>query len=337
MPTPTEVWSRLAEDLRLNDGGAFGLALVESSHDVACFLTVSRSDNSKGLLVALPTKSDRKALRPFTTTALQATTGTFPGLPPDHTGHMLQLRDESYGDLFALLCGDIIGSIGAAHSQREALDSLARVIARWRRFLENRNNRLTAEEVRGLIGELLVLSRLAHTQGPDAALEAWASPAGSLRDFELAGHSLEVKTFMAAAGGEIRISDPGQLEDLPTRPLVLAVIQLASVVGGRSLPDIVTHMRGHVFAPAGLSERFDDALAASGYMVAHADQYDTGYTIRRPRTYLVGLGFPRISPASVPAGVTHVQFSIPVAALQPFACEAEQLLGSVPSPYEIVE
>jgi hypothetical protein len=329
-----EDWDRLREGLERSEAAGFALSLRVHNHDVSGFLAAARPGGSPAILIDLPLRAPRTGIAPFSTTALELLIGQFPGMPSDRFGVVLQLKDGSYLDLFAHLCADIFLAIESAHSLLGAVQSIARTIARWRRFIESNRRGLTEHEVRGLVGELVVLTRLFGSVGPEASLDAWKAPRGAIRDFELPNCTVEVKSYHAADGAALYINDPAQLEEVEERPLYLAAVRVTGAEAGRTLPELVLQMRTKLFAPAGLKERFDDAVAAYGYMAAQAAEYRTTYVAGPLILHRVIGGFPRITTAQVPLGVTAVRFAVPIGAITPFVCESIPVLGTSSATFE---
>ena len=98
---------------------------------------------------------------------------------------------------------------------------------------------MSLEEQRGLIGELSCLRELIADLGMGTAIEAWTGPSGSVKDFELIGSCIEVKTRKVTARPFISISSADQLSDVEGCRLFLQVVNVASAVipDGMSLHD----------------------------------------------------------------------------------------------------
>lgn len=212
------------------------------------------------------------------------------------------------------------------------MQSITRLIERWRRFLDQRRSALSAEEVRGLVGELCVLERSVDRLGPAAALAAWKSPQGSIRDFEYTDRTVEVKTILVAIGGSVRINEPMQLQPEPGVPLFLVCQELGrSDAPHNALPGHVARVANRFAHEMKLAEDYEDALAASGYLPAHAETYTEGYTLGPLHAFLVGPDFPRIHPDAVAPGVLRVQFSLEILQLSRFRVDPDPVVGPVPS------
>ena len=108
---------------------------------------------------------------------------------------ILKLLDSSQRDLFHRLCSDILSCAETAKSEKEMLGVVLSRTWRWHHLLRGGSDRrLSAEEQKGLIGELLVLERyLFPSCLPMEALSAWGGPMGSPKDFEMGQVGIEVK------------------------------------------------------------------------------------------------------------------------------------------------
>jgi len=100
---------------------------------------------------------------------------------------------------------------------------------------------LGRSELRGLIGELLVLeTHVLPALGPDEGVLAWTGPLGTDQDFQLpSGLRIEVKALDRDAD-RARINGLGQLDDRGD-PLQLAAVRMEDT--GRDAVDAITASR----------------------------------------------------------------------------------------------
>jgi hypothetical protein len=222
----------------------------------------------------------------------------------------------------------LLEEIRTSNSASAAIHGVVQLIERWRRFLEKHRENLGPEEVRGLIGELSMLERLAMRIGARAALASWRSPFGSIRDFECPNVAVEVKTYMTSTGASVRINDPLQLEPESGIPLLLACQELArSSEEKLTLPGHVARISRLFEGDISLKEDFDNALASAGYLTSHAKLYIDGYALGATNVFEVCDGFPRISAASIPPFVSRVHFDIEILPLARFSVPADTHIG----------
>ena len=102
--------------------------------------------------------------------------------PPDDRGSRIlafKLHDNSQQDLFHTLCQDIISASGTSATEGEACSIALMRTWRWHHLLRGGGSGLSAEEQRGLLGELRVLEQLLLPElSASAAVEAWRGPLG---------------------------------------------------------------------------------------------------------------------------------------------------------------
>ena len=243
---------------------------------------------------------------------------------------VFRLTDSDHRDIFYRFCADLVDAVGAARSDKEALDVCIMRTWRWHRLLKGgRDGRLTAEEQKGLIGELTVLMELVMPAiGMAPGVAAWAGPLGASRDFEIGTMGIESKAYVPLAS-TIRIASAEQLESDETHALFLHVTEIAVAVEGTSgaltVAEMVERAREFIGSQdtSALGE-FEERLMAAGYN--DADDYaDQLWLIGDAAIFAVVEGFPRIIPPMVPSGVSDVRYQITLAECEPFRVEVADL------------
>ena len=327
MATLSELWNILrAEPSSSNDG--ISLRMRSESFGLRLYAGLERFADLPSILLDISKDSRPKEWSRVSTQAFVAETVTISGLSNGRMALSITLKNKEYEDLFILLGEDLVQAVEGSPSEATAVRSVVRRIDRWRKFLERGKKHLTAEEVRGLLGELIVLARCIAQYGAKKSLDAWQHD-GGLRDFEFPSMAIEVKTHQAATGTTVRISDLMQLESAAGRPLYLATIQLSLVENaGWSLPMAVNRVNDFLADDYEAGEQFWDSLAAQGYFPTHASHYPEQYLVSSVQSFLVSDGFPRIISSAVPLGVEAVAFSIRLAAMWQFKVEVGQILGA---------
>ena len=224
------------------------------------------------------------------------------------------------------MCADVAESLMAASNGPDAADSVHLVVDRWIRFMDRRSARLSTSEVKGLIGELNVLDRLIVNSGAQLALEYWKSPSGSIRDFELATASVEVKAFTPSEGASVRINDPYQLEPDFDVPLHLACIEISrSESSETTLPGHIARIESRLEANPKALSLFRDKLLEAGYADWQSNLYLDRWKTGKLYIFTVQPGFPRIEPSTIPEGVETVRFSLEVAKLHRYSTACDSL------------
>jgi hypothetical protein len=214
--------------------------------------------------------------------------------------------------VFAELCRDIIeftrSRIDPAHPSGPILSR----IERWRNLFQEQSPGLSRSQLRGLIGELLVVEGSLPTLGPDEAVSSWTGPLGTDQDFRLPdGSKIEVKAIDRDAHN-VMINGLGQL-DGGGDPLRLVVVRLEDT--GRDATDAITTSR----LVARLRTRLVDApeaLRAFETMLGFAGWNDNSDTdavavrVHRMDQYEVSAAFPRLTTATVPTAVLDASYTI---------------------------
>ena len=224
---------------------------------------------------------------------------------------VILLKDGEQRELFAGLCEDVVRAAEGASDDQDALVRTVRRMIRWHYLLRGgRADTLSVDEQRGLLGELLFLTRLVGLMGPRAAIEAWRGPAGASKDFELDKILVEVKARRGAAKPYVQISSEDQLSDVPGTRLFLVVSAVDAVIkpDGLTLTDHVRTVE-KIFEDADTESFYlwDEAIHASGFD-PQDDYSDRRWNLGRTMDHEVRDAFPRIVTPLLP-GVASVRYS----------------------------
>ena len=227
----------------------------------------------------------------------------------------LALTRSAHGslELFAAMVADVAHAMDAESSADEK--RLLRVflgrIRAWQEFMRKGAQALTPESEIGLVGELTLLRAIIDAGLPlTSAIESWVGPLDGIRDFEIGTGSLEVKATLSAAGFPAKIGSLEQLDDSVRQPLFLAGTRLRQTDTGHSLPELVGEMRDVAAGEPEAVRLLNERLIAAGYFDAHTDRYIRRFTLADTRVVEVKEGFPRLTPGSVPLGVTKATYEI---------------------------
>lgn len=219
--------------------------------------------------------------------------------------------------IFGIVIADLIESASPQPSASAAVDALFTRLAAWQAFLRARRSGLGREAVTGLVGELLVMGRIATATGWQTAVSSWMGPTGGLHDFVNRGIGIETKTCCGVAS-LIDIGSLDQLDDTGLSALLLAHVRIAETSGGFHLPGLVAEIRRDLTAAAPAALRsFQDTLLASGYADVDADLYiaRTFQTVSM-RFCRVTSQFPRLVRADAPDGIVEASYRIDMRVLQ---------------------
>lgn len=237
---------------------------------------------------------------------------------------LLLLKDKKYWQIFHSLCSDLVASTRGLQSDVQATQIIIRRLKRWQEFLQQSRSELLSErEIKGLIGELLFLSRhLVPAFGIESSVQFWEGPNDSPQDFNVHDCAVEVKCQLGTTAPQVHISSGDQLcSQLPE--MFLYVVTLGQSEAGNSesvsIPELVSEIRERleVESPSGL-QSFNDLLYLTGYRdLVEYEEYN--YIPVSEKMYRVASGFPRICSEQLEPGVERVSYNIKLADCEAFA------------------
>ncbi|AMN44719.1 PD-(D/E)XK motif protein [Rhodoplanes sp. Z2-YC6860] len=225
----------------------------------------------------------------------------------------VSLEEPALLPVFKELCRDIIEATKQGVSPTAAGSAVLARIERWRSLMQAVPAGLSRSELRGLIGELLVLETFVIPQfGEAAAIKAWTGPLGTPQDFQLAtGLRLEIKT-LDYAGDRVTINGLRQL-DAGGDPLQLGAVRVENTgldaPGALTASRLIARLRAQLAsAPAALQEfeallrfsRWDDSVQSDQVSVR----------LKRIDWHTVDRNFPRLTSQTVPDGVTEATYVV---------------------------
>ena len=223
--------------------------------------------------------------------------------------------------VFSEVAAEVLSRLGSGQSCVAAALS---TIEDFRRLLL-RSQTVATTTITGLVGELLVLSRLLDRASD--AWRTWRGPLGDRHDFRSGDHALEVKTSSRVSASTITVSSIEQMAPPSGGSLHLLHNLLEETVAGEL--NISTLGRA-VLRRAREPNRIRDCLAALGCDDVDSPQWNTtSFRLEAKTYYLVDDLFPRLTPnmlpkGMVPAGVSDITYQIDLAtAVQSRCNEAE--------------
>jgi hypothetical protein len=223
----------------------------------------------------------------------------------------IALEHDSVRDVFEVLAADVVEVASRTSTAKEAVTEVVRRLEAWRACLKARRLGLSLESQFGLIGELIILRLLAGEMGYAGAVRAWQGPLQGIHDFNHAGTAIEVKTVVGA-GSWLQISRLAQLETTGLSALAVARPRLQESAVGTSLVDSVNEIRESMNRddPAALAE-FNERMIRAGYLEIDAAMYSNfRFALHDIRGYEVARDFPRLTAATVPAGIVDGTYVI---------------------------
>lgn len=210
--------------------------------------------------------------------------------------------------VFADVAGEIMDRVGSGASPVEACRT---TIEDFRSLLIAPAAEVSIQEIRGLIGELLMLRTLLGLD--PAAWKLWRGPFRERHDFRGGALATEVKTTSRSTMRQVTISAVDQLLPPAEGNLVLAVYQLAETAGG----DIsVASVAAEVLRAASDRQEVLRLLAGYGCTDPECREWNQcHFRLENEDHYLVDDEFPRIIPESfsgggVPVGVEEISYVV---------------------------
>ena len=211
-----------------------------------------------------------------------------------HQGTIVfRLLDSAHRDVFYRLCSDIIKGASTAETEQEALEISIQRTWRWHHLLRGGGDgRLSNEEQKGLIGELLVLEKylLPNLSARDSLI-SWQGPFGATKDFEIGRTCIEAKARKGAAMPWVRISSEHQLDTSGIDNLFLFVVDLDRTTeakdDGESLTQIARRILNLIQSEdEDALDIFEERLQAAGFQWHHDYSSDL-WVEGRKRLYAV--------------------------------------------------
>jgi len=232
--------------------------------------------------------------------------------------------------VFPAVMEDVLEAGEAAPAGKGLRVALER-FSSWQAALSKQQGEMSAQEARGIFGELVVARDLLMPQvGAGRTVQVWRAPEDDHpHDFVGRGWELEVKTFLAP-GDAFHVNADGQLEPEPSNRLFLATVALEAAEEGVSLHELAEQMLDSEELEPEVREELKNAMIRRGGMARSLDVEATRrYRVVTLELYEVGEGFPRISPKLLPRGVSAVRYEVSVGACGEFRTDAGALANEI--------
>ena len=244
---------------------------------------------------------------------------------------VLTLERQVDSDLFHTLCKSLVASLRQVTLPEVALSVTLQHLKRWRIFLMGQNAHiLSAQEYRGLYGELCFLERLLKVNLTQAhALTAWTGAEGVHQDFIFSNRAVEVKSLSSRDRNSVRISSENQLETIEEK-LYLVCFSLAESqenIMAISLNELVDKIKV-LLTDKDVLASFEAKLADYGY--TPLPDYDSPkFSVANIQAYLVCDKFPKLVRSTLPPGITHVNYQIELDKIDSFTCDFKHVLEDI--------
>jgi hypothetical protein len=234
---------------------------------------------------------------------------------------VLRLKRHGLEAVFGRLCQDLLDAADNVNGEMALAALFRERLLLWKRLFEHgANGLLEANQIKGLMAELLTLESLIVRFHRDLgeAVNGWVGPLGADQDFVFSDTVLEVKAIRPGAN-EISISSLDQLSS--PLPIKLVIFSMRSAVPGEhdafSLNEVVARLESLISSDPGALLTFKDRLLEAGFV--EQNYYDTiCFEHIENKWYAVDVGFPRLTTQSVAEGITRVEYTISADVIKDF-------------------
>lgn len=220
------------------------------------------------------------------------------------------LLDNAYASMFTIFCKDMI--LVCEKAGKEMVISNA--VVRWKYWLElfgkKKGALLDKSEIKGLIGELLLLKdKFIPEYGVSDAIASWMGPMLGHKDFEIDDTWYEVKAVNENAM-QVSISSIEQLESNAEGHLVISRLEECSIVNKNAifLNELVISIIEKIDNQDALMS-FRSKLENIGYYSDPAYD-DFAFWQKGTQIYRIAEGFPRLRRKDMPLAVGNAKYTL---------------------------
>lgn len=228
-----------------------------------------------------------------------------------------QLVYPSFEEEFLRLCWDMIEY---SSKEENALNSLIHRYMTWQKLLQYENKSVMSfQRQKGLLGELIYLSKMIDDIGTEAAVDSWAGPDGSDQDYLFQSEWAEIKC-VSLASETVHISSLQQLQQEMEGNLVVYILESTTAGDDRiSLVDVVSEIKTKLENNARYLERFDLKLYKYGYRENHENEYrENQFRFIEEREYIVNDSFPKLVGNNVSSEIISCKYELSLAAIEKY-------------------
>jgi Putative PD-(D/E)XK family member, (DUF4420) len=229
--------------------------------------------------------------------------------------------DEDYGDLFETVIQNLLDHLQLQESGN-LFAIVYKVFERWKSFFKRGGfKKLSDEQQRGLLGELMLISRWIELNPgqPPLLIDSWNGPSKCRIDFAAQRSGIEIKTSIDKLRKSIRISNEKQLQvtDAVNRIYLYVFYLELSKTHGITLDEMVEKVREKLASYSqGLLLKFNDLLTELGFK--DGEYSDLKYNIIEEEAYKVNEEFPQIKTSLLPLGINHVSYNVDLSHCQSY-------------------
>lgn len=228
-----------------------------------------------------------------------------------------QLIHPSFEEEFLRLCWDMIEY---SSKEENALNALIHRYMTWQKLLQYENKSLMSfQRQKGLLGELIYLSKMIDDRGVEEAVDSWTGPDGSDQDFVFPADWAEVKS-VSLASETVHISSLQQLQHEMEGQLIVYFLESATAGEDRvCLVDVTNEIKIKLMNNARYLDRFDLKLYKYGYRKSHENEYcDNQFRFIEKREYVVNDIFPKLIGENVCSEIVSCKYELSLAAIEKY-------------------
>lgn len=239
------------------------------------------------------------------------------------------LNDHYFEDLFNDLILSIYHKIYKIEDSKTYSTHFVAYYFKWLNFLDNHNNILSKEVIKGIWGEVFYLKQLLDSNSlkVNDNIISWQGPFDKGHDFVFELLDVEVKTIDNGSN-TIKISSEYQLDNDPSKKLQLAVLSVQDDKNeGITLEKLVKEVRSTIINQGGDINAFSDALFQKGLTFGNLNQYDI-YPFKPNIIQHFNCcddEFPRIIKSKLPEEIASVRYSLKLNMIQEFLIKQIEL------------
>lgn len=244
---------------------------------------------------------------------------------------VLQLNSDQFITQFNELAVSIYKAIYMLDEEVLCFHEFVRVFNEWLElFSFEASDELSEEAVKGMIGELVVLTYLIrHYKRPiDEYIEGWRGPYDEAKDIVLSDKDIEVKT-KSIKTVSVYISSEFQLDIEPGKGMELAVVTLLSDPEGITLSRLVNIARELIVSHSGDLLVLRKALMKKGLSIETAKEYDYLCFSAKSLTFYdcTNSEFSCLNSSNVPEGVSKVSYKLSLSSIDKYISSEVDLNG----------
>ena len=230
---------------------------------------------------------------------------------PDLEGNFLSIRtDSSRREIFTPFIAEFL-----LKDMSDPISTLEDTLGEWKELWSGRGGRLSGNQQRGLLGELVTLHHLINEGGPKM-VEKWGGPLEWVHDFESDNINLEIKTTMIQPAS-VHISMIKQVAPMEGEKELHLVVVGLEPGEELSLKKEVAVIR-RLLQGTEHANRFEHVLRRSGFRDEHSSFYSRGYTNSYIRAHKITHDSPVLNPAvlgEIPSTVVNIRYNLEVHAM----------------------